>query len=183
MKSLPLLHVCSRSGWWRLVVFLAANFWPRRGGASFELVSACPVSIWSPPCQMFSSCSPVLILMAFILLVIPDLAPVKVLGIPCFLTLYINNLSWPLMSTLWSCFLFSCYVALLLYCRDLILPFSSPLFYNLAGHLPARFSDLFYVSQKRSHLPAFALAHVSVISRILFSYFGTGRQSTFSSHR
>ena len=36
---------------------------------------------------MFSSCSPVLIFMAFTLLVISNLAPVKVLGIPCLLIL------------------------------------------------------------------------------------------------
>ena len=133
---------------------------------------------------MFLSCSPVLIFMAFILLVILDLAPVKVLGIPLFSnTLYVNHLYLPLCLPCEAAFSFLAMKPFFLYCRDLILPFNSPLFYNLAGLLPARFSNLFYVSQNRSHFPPFALAHVSSISRILFSYFGTGRQSTLSSHR
>ena len=98
-------------------------------------------------------------------------------------TLYVNHLYLPLCLPCEAAFSFLAMKPFFLYCRDLILPFNSPLFYNLAGLLPARFSNLFYVSQNRSHFPPFALAHVSSISRILFSYFGTGRQSTLSSHR
>ena len=60
---------------------------------------------------MFLSCSPVLIFMAFILLVIPDCIPsvCESAWNPLFSnTLYINYLYLPLISTLWSYFPFSC---------------------------------------------------------------------------
>ena len=94
---------------------------------------------------MFSCCSPVLIFMALILLVIPDLVSLKVLGIPCFLTLYLNYLYLPLISTcgknvkLLSLFLL--WGASLFYYRVLFSFFNCLLFFNLAGLLPAR---LFY---------------------------------------
>ena len=54
-------------------------------------------------------------------------------------TLYLNSLCLPLISTLCSYFPFSCCEALLsLNCRLLFSLFSSPLFYSLAGLLPAR---------------------------------------------
>ena len=113
MQSLPPLCVHSRSWWWRLAVFLAANIWPRRGGIPrtgfslscrhlitslpnvFELFSSPYLYGLHPPCYSRPSVC-------------------ESAWNPLFSnTLYLNYLYLPLISTLWSYFPFSCCEALL----------------------------------------------------------------------
>jgi len=102
-----------RSWWWRLVVFLAANFWPRKGAipqTGFSLHFRHLITSLSNVFELFTG---------------PYLYG---LHSPCYSgpsvcesawnplfsnALYINYLYLPLMPTLWSCFPFYCYEALL----------------------------------------------------------------------